>query len=163
MKRTLCKHIKQRRRRIIDYGKAGIHQFFCDTVGQKRLPHAYAAVQKEIFVLLIKGSDKILTDRKRILHDRQRGAPGLGVNIIIRIVFHGKRIKILGFENFLQVGLLIKETAGSRLKAAALLIVDIARIPALGTLIGGLQIIGREAAGLQQLILLLPEDRKLAL
>ena len=128
----------------------GLQKLPGNAVGQKRLAHTGAAVEKQVLEPGIKIPDKILRGVIRVSGRLQRRLPRCFVLNCIRIPVKRKVFKILFFKNFTEIGLGIQKFDLGFFEAEALPASYISGVLALRTDIMRFQIIGRIAVLLKE-------------
>ena len=105
-----------------------IQQFLGNTVGEKGLSHTGIPVEEEILELKV----KLFHEDFRLLKRRLGGLPCAQASRVIfyfiRIVIQREVVKVLFFQDFLEIGLPVQKINHCFLKAGALFAADISGV-----------------------------------
>ena len=141
----------------IDHGMTGIQQLLCDTVGQKCFSHTGVTKEQQIFKGIVKSVHKAVT----LNHGISRRLQGRQLRVVVDvicIIIIGKGVKILLFQNTLQVGLGVNQIDGCLFQTVAALLTDVAGILTVRAGVRRLKII-RRITGILQTFLLAGRER----
>ena len=135
--------LKQFIRRKVQHTVFAKNQFFGNTVRQKGFSDTGISVDKQIASRLMEMVDKVQRLSNCKLCMFERGFAGLLIPYFIRIIVKRKGLKVLFFQNLLNILLIVKKIDGCSFETVAFLTVYIASILTERTVKGKFHVVRR--------------------